>query len=65
MKTFFWWWLCLFGVWPLADPGHTDFNNPVVWIDVALHLLGMVVLINREIERRVERRISAMDAGAE
>lgn len=50
------WWLLLFGVWPLADPGHSDLSSALVWLDLGLHGTAAVLLLNREIERRVEER---------
>ena len=49
------WWLMLFGVWPLADPGHNDFTSSLVLFDLALHFVAGGVLLNREIDRRVHR----------
>lgn len=51
------WWLLLFGIWPLADPGHSDMGSLLVWIDIAVHVAAGRALLNREIERRVEARI--------
>lgn len=50
------WWLLLFGVWPLADPGHNLGDGLLVWIDLALHFGAGWVLLDREIERRAEAR---------
>jgi hypothetical protein len=35
-------WLFLFGVWPFADPGHDDLTAPMVLLDLALHVVGLV-----------------------
>jgi len=35
------------GLWPLADPGHNLSDGPLVWLDVALHLTGAVMLAYR------------------
>jgi hypothetical protein len=50
------WWLMLFGVWPLADPGHSLGDGPLVWLDLALHFGAGWMLLDREIERRAEAR---------
>ncbi len=52
VATFLLWWLALFGVWPLADPGHTNVGSPLVWVDLVLHFAALGVLVNREIDRR-------------
>lgn len=60
------WWLLLFGVWPLADPGHSDLGSPLVWFDLALHFGAGWMLLDREIERRVQMRLSgSRDADGE
>lgn len=48
------WWLLLFGMWPSADPGHDD-TSLLVWVDLALHVGAGIILLNREIDRRVEQ----------
>lgn len=50
------WWLMIFGVWPLADPGHSDFGSMLVWFDLALHWTAAGILLNREIDRRARIR---------
>ena len=50
------WWLALFGVWPLADPGHNDLTSSLVLLDLALHFGAGGVLLNREINRRASER---------
>ena len=50
------WWLLLFGVWPFADPGHLDMSSPLTWIDLVLHFAAGWGLLDREIDRRAERR---------
>lgn len=34
-------WLFLFGIWPLADPGHSLGDGLLVWLDYGLHLAGL------------------------
>lgn len=46
------WWLMLFGVWPFADPGHTNLWSMLVWLDLALHFTAGYVLLDRGLERR-------------
>lgn len=53
-----WWvdppalWLALFGVWPIADPGH---SGSTIWsaFDIGLHVVGAAVFLFRW---RLERR---------
>lgn len=56
MLTALLWCLMLFGVWPLADPGHNLGDGPLVWIDLALHFAAGWLLLDREIERRAIER---------
>lgn len=37
-------WLAVFGMWPLADPGHDDWTSLAVWLDVVLHAAGVMWL---------------------
>lgn len=39
-------WLLLFGVWPLADPGHWPLT-PLTIIDLAAHLAGASEIVSR------------------
>lgn len=39
-------WLMLFGVWPLADPGHHA-DSPASTLDLALHALAALFLAHR------------------
>lgn len=57
------WWLLLFGVWPLADPGHSDLGSMLVWFDLALHWTAGAVLLDRAIDRRAARRMRQWQAG--
>lgn len=36
-------WLALFGVWPVADPGHSVGDGPLVAVDLLLHVYGAVL----------------------
>lgn len=45
-------WLSLNGVWPLADPGHTNFIDPMVTVDWILHLVGLAIVARWFILRR-------------
>lgn len=48
-------WVGLFGVWPLADPGH-DLSTVPSLLDVILHVTAWLVLCARwTIVRRVQR----------
>ena len=38
-------WLMLFGVWPLADPGHAD-GTPAAVLDLALHALSAGFIVH-------------------
>jgi hypothetical protein len=38
-------WLALYGIYPAADPGHGLSDGFLVWLDYAVHLVGVVVLI--------------------
>lgn len=42
---YFYWWVTLFGIWPLAHPEHNTFGNPVTWIDLVLHVIGLSVTL--------------------
>ena len=48
-------WVALFGLWPLADPGHHPGDGPIVWADLALHAAAIFWLAWRY-RIRVERR---------
>lgn len=37
------WWLFLFGLWPLLDPGHSGVDL-ASRMDIAIHIVGAVVL---------------------
>ena len=39
-------WLWLFGVWPLADPGH-DLSSPGGALDIGIHVVGFGTLYLR------------------
>jgi hypothetical protein len=47
--TLFTVWLAMFGLWPLADPGHSGWNLLVI-IDLSVHFVATCVLI-RSIRR--------------
>lgn len=60
LALFGWWWLALFGIWPLAHPAHTTFGSPTTWIDLVLHAVGLsaaVPLWVRLMGRWYERQI--------
>jgi hypothetical protein len=38
------WWLLLFGIWPIADPGHRSLE-PMVIADLCLHLGALAFLV--------------------
>lgn len=46
-----WWWLFLFGIWPLSHPKHTTWGNPVTWLDLTLHAVGLWSLVADAIDQ--------------
>lgn len=47
-------WVALFGLWPIADPGHTITDGPAVWLDLVLHAVavGYLAVTFRVVRRR-------------
>ena len=39
-------WVCVFGLWPLADPGHHA-DSFLSVLDIALHIAATIVLLCR------------------
>lgn len=47
-------WLLLFGMWPLADPGHSLGDGPLVVADLLLHGIGLGIVLRWRRHRAVE-----------
>jgi hypothetical protein len=54
------WWLALFGVWPLAHPEHDTYTYLMTWVDLALHVVGIIIVIPR-VYRWFERVNTMLD----